>query len=277
MARIVSATGRHCWAFNLSICLILFITVAVADVPFHTHLQSYQDGKLGIQPFQTFHSAPHIKAPIYQVNKFDYEKTDKSPYLFLTGAYNGEKFGLEIEGAREGVLFGPSIVSAKDLSLIWSDENYQVSQVFRPYTFKGQPILATYAEGSIRIYNHHYEQLYVLAPKTGYEGPLTDAHECHITHDDTAVQIFRKDVPVDLTSIGGPAEGDCVKDCLIQEINPATGEVLFQFSTLEHFPVDTTIWPYKGEGVFDMRENCHDHSHLNSIQKVWSLRLGAVG
>lgn len=80
---------------------------ASADAPYHLDLDSYQDGAMGKKPFQNFHSSP-IRAPIYQINYFNPERIDpSSPYLFLAGSY---------------LRWGPSIVSSKDLSLVWADQ-----------------------------------------------------------------------------------------------------------------------------------------------------------
>ncbi|KAL6411535.1 putative arylsulfotransferase-like protein [Ilyonectria robusta] len=246
----IQAPRRSVSTFGFIFFLHLVCSV-LADVPHHTDWQSYQDGKLGLQPNQTFHSAPHIGAPIYQVNKFNYEKVDKSPYIFLAGAYS------------EG-LYGPSIISSEDLSLVWADERYSTGRATKPYIFKGQPVIAAYAGDRIRIYNQHYQQLYQVGWQL--ESPNRQGlnnHECYITEDDTVVIIFDEYTPADLTSLGGPAEGHGVIQQHVQEIDPVTNTVLFHFSTLNHFPVSSSLMPYwDNGGLF------HDYSHMNSAQKT---------
>lgn len=225
----------------------------IADVPLYKDLKSYQDGKLGQKPTQSFHSSP-IKAPIYQVNTLDVDSIDQSPYLFLTGRY-GEKFG-------------PSIVSAKDMSLVWADQTYDFAQAAQPYIFKGQLVLGVWAGQAIQVYNQYYEKLYSVAPQGDCKGVLPDSHESFITADDTVVLIVCPPKEVDLTVIGGQGRGN-VADCHVQEIDPVTNELLFDFATLDYFTLEDTHWPLVGKGVFDLGTQAFDFCHMNSVEKVF--------
>ncbi|CAM1504161.1 Fc.00g017520.m01.CDS01 [Cosmosporella sp. VM-42] len=251
------AMARHFVSlFVVLVHFFLFFSGVSADVPLHTNLSSYQESDVGKKPAQRFHSAPHLGAPIYQVNTFDHEKVDKAPYIFLTGNYSGA-----------GV--GPSIISSKDLSLVWADEQYGVSQAAQAYIFKGERVLAVYAGDHIKVYNQHYEQLYQIHSQGDPSRVSPDDHECYLTAENTVILQFGRDVmPFDMTPIGGPEEGDGVRDRIFQEIDPVTNQVLFEFSTLQHFGLNDSIWPYKGEGVFDMGPFPHDFCHMNSIQKT---------
>lgn len=238
---------------TLLLCLVSPLLV-VADVPWHTNLTSYQAGELGIQPMQTFHSAPHIRAPIYQVNTFNYEKSDHLPYIFLTGNYSGRGQG-------------PSIVSSKDLSLIWAEEEYAMTQHAQSLTFKGQPVIAAFSGDMVRMWNQHYEQYYNIPAQVDPALLRADNHECFITDEDTFVLIYCKYEDADLEPIGG-LKDDCARNCYVQEIDPATRKVLFEFNTLDFFGITDTIWPFNGTGLYDMNLECFDFCHMNSIEKV---------
>ncbi|RWA04967.1 hypothetical protein EKO27_g10131 [Xylaria grammica] len=130
-------------ATGIPAVLFSLVTYVHADVPHHTNLTSYQAGDLGQVPTQTFFSSP-VKAPIYQVNKLDTDNIDDTRFLFLTGGYDG---------------YGPSIVSSKDLSLVYADQGYNFAQAAHTATLYGEQVLVVYAGDAVRIYNKHYELL----------------------------------------------------------------------------------------------------------------------
>lgn len=58
-----------------------------------------------------------------------------------------------------GVRYGPSLVSAKDLSLIWADENFFYSQAAEATWFKNQWVMSVFVDRGVRIINQHYQPL----------------------------------------------------------------------------------------------------------------------
>ncbi|KAH7120270.1 ASST-domain-containing protein, partial [Dactylonectria estremocensis] len=190
----------------LSFLLCLFFSSAVADVPLHTDWQTYQDGSLGSHPKQNFFSAPHVWAPVWQVNKLALDKVDKAPYMFLGGGYNASQYG-------------PSIMSSQDLSLIWADEQYETTGQTKPLVFKGQPVLATYAGEGIRVYNQHYQQLYFI--RSHLANHTRDAHEMYLTDDETFIINAFHYTKADLRRLGGPEDGQVIH-AEFQEIDPVT-------------------------------------------------------
>lgn len=71
-------------------------------------------------------------------------------------------------------------------------------------------------------------------------------------------------VPADLTPIGGPALG-WIYDGLLQEIDIATGELIFEWRASEHFPVNSTFKTFVGSGT--NRDEAFDYYHINSVDK----------
>lgn len=47
---------------------------------------------------------------------------------------------------------------------------------------------------------------------------------------------------MDLSSLGGPSSGGFAFDCVIQEVDIATGELLFQWRSMDHIPVHETLY-----------------------------------
>ena len=231
-----------------ALCALLAPHAVLADQPWSKDLKSYQEGNRGQKPVQHFFSS-NVVAPVYQVNTFDVSKVDTSePYMFMCGNYGG---------------WGPSIVSSKDLSLVFSHQVYGgLAQTARSWeNFKGQRVMSVYVDGAVRIFNQDYEQIYAVVPQGSLKGVYPDSHEAMLTDDDTALLIACPATPVDLTSVGGPASGKQVSNCHVQEIDPDTNEVLFQFATLDYFSVDDTYWKYNNEDNWDF-------CHMNAVQKV---------
>ncbi|KAI1331511.1 Arylsulfotransferase-domain-containing protein [Xylariaceae sp. FL0255] len=228
----------------------LIITFADADAPHSTNLDPYQGGDLGEIPKQTFFSSDII-APIYQVNKFIPEKVDDTRFIFITGGYDD---------------FGPSIISAKDLSLVWADQHFSEAQAHRTYTLYGQPVLGVFAGSAVLIYNENYDLLYRVTPQGDFSNVIPDSHEALITHDDTVVMIVSVGEEGDLSQIGGP-ENEAVTNNFIQEVNPANNKVIFQFDMRSYFNIEDSYWPYRGQGPFDFPWP-HDLWHMNSVEKL---------
>lgn len=229
-----------------SIVALLSYAVSVgADKPYHIDLTSYQDGALGDRPEQSFYSSP-IKAPIYQINHFNADKIDpSSPYMFMAGHYGR---------------WGPSIVSSKDLSLIWADQNYDVlTQTARTWNFKGQRVMTSYSDGRVRIYDQNYKQVHIVKPEGNLDGVYLDSHEAMLTADNTVLMIVCPDKEVDLSSVGGPKDGR-VANCHVQEVDPETNKVLFQFATLDYFTPEDSMMNYHGD--------VWDFSHMNAVEKT---------
>lgn len=91
---------------------------------------------------------------------------------------------------------------------------------------------------------------------------LGDLHEFQITDSGTALVTIYESIPFDLTAIGGPSSG-WIYDCLFQEIDIVTGELLFEWRASNHYPISSTFLPLVGG---DMSKP-FDAFHMNSVDK----------
>ena len=133
---------------------------------------------------------------------------------------------------------------------------------FRVQTYQGRPVLTWYESrgnglygGSCVLYDAEYKEIKRVRGGHGY---ACDLHEFLITSRDSAVIAIANDVRYDLTSIGGAADS-IVTEGVIQEIDIATGRVLFEWHSLDHVAPDesyrTAVTPAGNV----------DYFHLNSI------------
>ena len=158
---------------------------------------------------------------------------------------------------------GPMIVDEQG-ELVWFQQS-EGSTVFdfKPQTYKGEPVL-TWWEGRFALgwgYGEYivtddsYKELLRISAGNGYRG---DFHDMILTPRDTALVKIYDRVEMDLRPVGGPRDG-VVIDNVIQEIEPETGRVLYEWHSLDHVPLEESR--VKPEG-----NRTYDPTHTNSIE-----------
>jgi hypothetical protein len=91
-----------------------------------------------------------------------------------------------------------------------------------------------------------------------------DLHEFIITNDDTALLTFYNVTPADLSSLGKTKSGWLI-DSGFQEVDIATGKLLFEWRASDHFQVNETFMTHPFGGYF--KSIPFDFFHLNSVAK----------
>lgn len=133
--------------------------------------------------------------------------------------------------------------------------------------YQGQTMLAWYegkapsgspgfGDGAYLLYNTSYEQ---VATIRGENGTPIDLHELVVTPQGTALVAAYLPVTRDLTWLGG-AKNTTVYDWHLQEIDIATGKLLFSWHAIDHVHIsETTEAPPTDPG------GAFDYFHGNSI------------
>ncbi|GLZ11550.1 hypothetical protein Acsp04_17850 [Actinomadura sp. NBRC 104425] len=182
--------------------------------------------------------------------------------------------GVHRPGTAPGLLFvgpqDPMVITARG-PLIVDDRGRPVwfrripdgyfSSDFRVQTYRGRQVLtwwegvqtvpgAGITSGAGYIADSHYR---IIA-----KVPALDMHEFRLTPRGTALVITYREVPYDLSPVGGAKDG-VVFDSIVQEIDVQTGEVLLRWSSLDHVPLtESQLKPAPGPNPFD-------YFHVNSI------------
>jgi Arylsulfotransferase (ASST) len=99
-----------------------------------------------------------------------------------------------------------------------------------------------------------------IATVNAGHGLQVDLHEFVITPQDTALVTAARPMRADLSKLGGPAKGTVLSGT-VQEIDIASGRVLFQWDSLDHVPVTDTYQAFTGGTA----ANPFDYFHVNSI------------
>jgi hypothetical protein len=199
-----------------------------------------------------FRSRPDLRPPTIDVATQAHGHTTPG-YIFVAPKKGGGQYGPMILDYRgQPVWFRP----------VQDDGEYAMD--FKVQHYRGEPVL-TWAEGRVVaghgldeyvILDSSYQELSRLRAGNGYQG---DHHEFLITPQDTALLTIYASTPADLTSVGGPKDG-VVLDGIAQEVDISTGEVLFEWHSLDHVGLDESYRrPSKdSRGAFD-------YFHINSI------------
>lgn len=162
---------------------------------------------------------------------------------------------------------GPEIINDEGQPIWFQpiDQPYAATDL-RVQSYRGKPVLTYtvgqssggpgHSEGEDVILNQHYQQ---IATVSAGNGLAADQHEFALTPYGTALITIYHQVPYDLSSVGGPANGS-VLDGVVQEVDVATGKVLFQWSSLQHVPLSDSYQP-----VPTSASTPYDYFHINSV------------
>jgi hypothetical protein len=196
-----------------------------------------------------FRSRPDLSPPVAEVAT---RAHDTAPgYVFVAPQTGGAGQGgsLIVDDRGEVVWFRPLPVEfgrAMDLKV---------------QSYKGSPVL-TWMEtpgefaSEYVIADSTYREIARIRAGGGYDG---DHHEFHISPQNTALITIYSPVPTDLTPVGGLQNGLAWQG-IIQELEIETGEVLFEWRSLEHVGFDETY-----AGLMQDGRSGFDYFHLNSI------------
>ncbi len=200
---------------------------------------------------QAFRSRPDLSPPTVEVNT---PARDTAPgYIFLAPK--------EADGQ-----YGPMII-AEQGRMVWFkpvDNEGDYAMDFRVQRYRGEPVLTFweglvdggYGKGEYIVLDDSYKEVARFGAGNGYAG---DHHEFLITDRDTALILIYGEVESDLSSLGGPIDGRVIEG-IVQEIDMETGEVLFEWHSLDHVGLEESYAnlsiDYSGS---------FDYFHINSI------------
>jgi arylsulfotransferase ASST len=157
---------------------------------------------------------------------------------------------------------GPLIVDEHGEPVWFLPQGALTAMGLRVQQYEGRDVLTWY-EGTVLgpyggdfvVYDPTYHQ--VLRVKAG-RGRHGDLHEILLTPQKTALISIYREITADLTSVGGALDGRLVEG-IVQEIDVATGRVVFEWRSAEHVGLD------ESNMTDATRAGNVDYFHLNSI------------
>lgn len=223
----------------------------------------------------SFVSAPHLHPMRVTVTA---QRPGTAPGQIFVAPYSlgqmvGQTGSLVMDNAGDPIWFRP-LPSTK-----LQNADFKVQTYYDPHRGTAQPVL-TWWQGSIAIpptytnlpggapepggcyyiYDSHY---HLIRTVFAHHGFYPDEQEFLLTRRGTALFIASKPVPMDLRPYGGPKNG-AIEDSEIQEVDLATGELVFSWDALEHLdPADSEVSASSASssgGVWDAY-------HINSVDE----------
>jgi Arylsulfotransferase (ASST) len=199
---------------------------------------------------QSFRSRPDLHPPTVGVN---------------VPASDGVAPGYVFVAVKKGVgQDGPMIMDNQGRLVWFSKDRYATD--FKVQTYKGEPVLtwweggvvSGHGEGEYVIFDSSYREVRRVKPGNGYN--KGDLHEFSITPQNTALLTIYNETRTDLSPIGGQEDGP-IWDGIAQELDLETGEVLFEWHSLDHVGVGESY-----RGPEEDSEEPVDYFHINSIE-----------
>jgi hypothetical protein len=202
--------------------------------------------------FASFHSRPDLHPSKITVET---KTDDVAPgYIFFAPKKKVRQRGpLIVDNEGHAVWFHPLNLGATD---------------FRVQRYRGRPVLTWWqgsshvgiGQGDYVIMDDTYRVIATVHAGNGLSG---DEHEFQLTPQGTALIPIYNRVPGDLSSVGGPKHGQ-IWDSILQEIDVATGRVVFEWHSLGHVGLDESYWKLrKMKGKWPP----YDYFHINSIER----------
>jgi hypothetical protein len=111
------------------------------------------------------------------------------------------------------------------------------------------------------VYDASYHEIATVKAAHGLDG---DLHEFQLTPRGTAYITIYHEAPVDLRPVGGPKDG-YAEDSVVQEIDVATGKVVFEWHSLDHVPLSESIQAHREPALHATKKRPLDYFHVNSI------------
>ena len=198
---------------------------------------------------RTFRSRPDLKPPAIEVTTQAHET---APGYVFVAPKNGPG---EASPAQDGCLILDDLGEP-----VWfrplQREDMDVMD-FKCQHYRGRPVLTWwegvhtgYGQGEYVIMDGSYREVARVRAGNGYEG---DHHEFLISPQDTALLDIYHKVTMDLSEMGGEKDAT-VLDGIVQEVDIESGDVLFEWHSLDHVDFDESyVKPY-------------DYFHINSIE-----------
>jgi hypothetical protein len=204
-------------------------------------------------PTQHFRSRPDLRPPVVEITQ---PARDTSPgYIFIAPK-------------RKVAQTGPMILDDSGALVWFRPLDARGATDFRAQRYDGRPVLTWWrgksergiGEGHYVIVDDAYREIATVSAGNGLTGGL---HEFLITERDTALITIYNRLPADLSEIGGPKEG-AILEGVVQELEIATGRVLFEWRSSEHVALDESYAkvPSAAKGA---KADPYDYFHINSV------------
>jgi hypothetical protein len=202
---------------------------------------------------QSFVSRPDLHPPVVTITR--------------RAAAAGDPAHIFLAAPKSGPGHGGAMILDRGGDLVWfSPDTAGTKMDFRPQTYRGDPVLtyfeglvnaAGYGEGTAILADRSYRPIRTIKAAGGLQ---VDLHEFFLTPQNTALITAYRTRAADLSAFGGPKHGQVLSG-VVQEIDVATGKLVFEWDSLDHIDVTDTYQKFAGGTA----ASPFDYFHINSI------------
>jgi hypothetical protein len=210
----------------------------------------------GTAVLQSFVTRPDLLPPVVSVTSYSSDAYAGPPYIFLA---------VRNSDASAPGQAGLMILDRLGRMVWFRPITTQAPFDFNTQTYRGEPVLTwwqgqvvvDYGVGIGEMADRSYGMQQSIQAGNGLKA---DLHELNLTTAGTALVTAYQVVPADLSSMGGQSKGQLVAGHA-QEIDLATGKVLFDWDSTSHIALDESYWDAPKTGQYD-------YFHINSIAET---------
>ncbi len=221
---------------------------------------SASDGSTQAPPSAThsFVTQPKWRVPWIQTNGKDTDTTQGR--IFLSSQNTGQNSVYMLNARGDVLWYKPmSTTSHGDAAFNTRVQKYKGHRVIT-YFAGGFAQPPGGGKGKGYILNSSYKLIHTVTAGDGFQKQGIDLHEFTLTPQGNAFVEVWTPVHANLTSVGGPANGEAY-DWIIQEVNVATNKVIWEWHALGHVPIADTYNHYiPGQPL--------EYFHMNSIEQL---------
>jgi outer membrane protein assembly factor BamB len=215
-------------------------------------LTEFVAGPTKASEMQSFQSEPQLHPPVVTVHKAA-SPASAPGFLFATPFIGPGQYGPMIFDNSGGLVWFRPLPAGEDAADLRS-------QAYRGKTdltwWQGKTYSFGFGAGVDVVANSNYRTVAVIKAGNGLQA---DEHEFLLTPQGSAFVLAYSPVMTNLTSAGGPASGIAL-DSVIQEIDPHTGLVMWEWHSLGHVDVSESYSKLPG-----LATNPFDYFHINSL------------
>ncbi|KEQ92435.1 hypothetical protein AUEXF2481DRAFT_32034 [Aureobasidium subglaciale EXF-2481] len=155
--------------------------------------------------------------------------------------------------------------------LVWSQPVKGQAYNLKVQEYKGEKVLTYWVgddavgghgEGYFYLLNNKYEE---IARIRGVNNLRADLHELTITPEGTALVTFYQIFPLNQPGVFRIKDTVWIWDCLFQEFDIATQDLVFEWRASEHHGLNESYAPLGTDGYTP--DHPYDWYHINSVQK----------
>ncbi len=213
------------------------------------------------EPVTELQSRPDLRPPEVVVDRSDGVRDDGLVFLSPRAGEDVEA----VPGHQQGAL-----IADQEGRVVWfapAPGGEPVTDV-RVQEYQGEPVLTFWrgaaskfgiGRGEGVLLDRSYRE---IATVQAGDGHTVDLHEIRLTPRGTALVTIYSRARRDLTALGGREDAQ-VTQGIVQEIDVASGEVLFEWKSLDHVDPEESVMPLPEDP-----EGSFDYFHINSIDEA---------